>query len=82
METTTRRPAARTCTPYPAGAATDIALTLDDASVLAVSRRLHDEKCVAGAGCSGRDRHALDSFEPTVRKTLGALVGAQAAKEI
>ncbi|WP_253190930.1 hypothetical protein [Arthrobacter sp. SRS-W-1-2016] len=50
--------------------------------MLAIARRLHDEKCVAGAGCAGRDRHALDSFEPTVRKTLGALVGAQAAKEI
>lgn len=78
----TTRPAAQPCTPYPAGKTTALDLTLSDFSVLAISRRLHDEKCRDRHACPRRDGHALDCFEANVRKTLGALVDASTAREI
>lgn len=77
-----QRRAATICKPYPAGATTPLSVTVGDLSVLAIARRLHDEKCFAGQECSRRDGHSLDSFEGSVRKTLGALVEARAAQEI
>ncbi|GAA4034626.1 hypothetical protein GCM10023063_18460 [Arthrobacter methylotrophus] len=77
-----RRPAAKPCTPYPAGQSTPLTLTVNDLSVLIVARRRHDEKCYDRDNCPRRDGHALESFEASVRKTLGALVDAHAAQEI
>ncbi|QOT19340.1 hypothetical protein [Paenarthrobacter sp. YJN-5] len=82
MSATYSRPAKKVCAPYPAGQATPLALTLNDLSVLVVARRLHDEKCYQREACSRRDGHALESFETSVRKTLGALVDAHTAQEI
>jgi hypothetical protein len=64
-----RSPAVKTCMPYPAGKATPLAVTVNDLSVLVISRRLHDEKCRDRDACWNRDWHALDCFETTVRKT-------------
>lgn len=82
MSASTSRPAAKPCTPYPAGQATPLAVTVNDLSVLVIARRLHDEKCRDRDSCRRRDGHSLDSFEGPVRKTLGALVEAHAAQEI
>ncbi len=82
MSTTSDRPAKKPCNPYPAGKATPLAVTVNDLSVLAIARRLHDEKCLQHATCHNRDFHSLDSFEASVRKTLGALVDAHTAQEI
>lgn len=79
---TTNRPAAKPCTPYPAGKTTPLALTVNDLSVLVIARRLHDEKCRDRDSCRRRDGHSLDSFEAPIRKTLGALIDAHAAQEI
>lgn len=78
----TSRPAPVSCTPYPAGKNTTLAMTVNDLTVLVIARRLHDEKCRDRTGCGRRDGHALDSFEVGVRKTLGAIVDARAAQEI
>ncbi|MET4144192.1 hypothetical protein [Arthrobacter sp. UYCo732] len=80
--TTYTRPPAKPCIPYPAGRATPLAVTVNDLSVLAIARRLHDEKCRERGICPRRDGHALDSFETAIRKTLGALVDASVAQEI
>lgn len=80
--TISKRPAAKPCTPYPAGKTTPLALTVNDLSVLVIARRLHDEKCFDRDSCPRRDGHSLDSFEAPVRKTLGALVDAHVAQEI
>lgn len=80
--TTKSRPPARPCTPYPSGHSTHVALNVDDVSVLVISRRLHDEKCLLRDQCTRRDHHSLESFETPVRKALGALVEAHIAKEI
>ena len=77
-----RRPAVKTFMPYPAGKATPLAVTVNDLSVLVISRRLHDEKCRDRDACWNRDWHALDCFEPPSAKPLGVLVDAQAAQEI
>jgi hypothetical protein len=82
MSATSSRPAKKVCAPYPAGKATPLAVTVNDLSVLAVARRLHDEKCLQRESCYNRDFHSLDSFEASVRKTLGALVDAHTAQEI
>jgi hypothetical protein len=82
MSATTNRRTAKPCLPYPAGKATPLAVTVDDMSVLAVARRLHDEKCLQRENCSRRDNHSLQGFEDSVRKTLGVLVDAHAAQEI
>jgi hypothetical protein len=76
------RPAAKPCTPYPAGKDTPLAMTVNDLSVLVIARRLHDEKCFQRDQCPRRDSHSLDSFEGPVRKTFGALVDAHSAQEI
>jgi hypothetical protein len=77
-----RRPAAKPCTPHPAGKVTPLAVTVNDLSVLVIARRLHDDKCLDRDNCPRRDGHSLDSFEGPVRKTLGAMVDAHAAQEI
>lgn len=80
--TTYNRPPARPCIPYPAGKATPLVMKVNDLSVLVIARRLHDEKCFQRNTCPRRDGHALDSFEASVRKTLGVLVEAHVAQEI
>lgn len=80
--TTYIRPPAKPCIPYPAGKTTPLAVTVNDLSVLAIARRLHDDKCRDRSICPRRDGHALDCFETAVRKTLGALVEAHVAQEI
>ena len=82
MSATSSRSAKKPCNPYPAGKATPLAVTVNDLSVLVISRRLHDEKCLRRDACYNRDHHSLDSFEASVRKTLGALVDAHTAEEI
>lgn len=76
------RPPKTPCTPYPAGKATPLAVTVNDLSVLVIARRLHDEKCSERSICPRRDGHALEGYETAIRKTLGALVEAHAAQEI
>lgn len=80
--TSCNRPPAKPCTPYPAGKATPVEMTVNDLSVLVIARRLHDEKCFQRDLCPRRDSHSLDSFEAHIRKTLGALVEAHVAQEI
>lgn len=77
-----KRPAAKPCNPYPAGKATPLEVVINDLSVLVIARRLHDEKCRERENCPRRDGHAMDSFEPAIRKTLGVMVDAHAAREI
>lgn len=59
-----------------------VALVVNDRTVLAIARGMHDEKCSAGTGCSRRDGHSLESFEAPVRKMLGAIVAAYTAQDI
>ena len=81
-EAIVRRSARVACPVVEPGSETVVTLVVNDRAVLAVARRLHDEKCFEGQSCSRRDSHALDSFEDIARKTLGAMTAAYAARDI
>ncbi|MCU6480166.1 hypothetical protein [Arthrobacter sp. A2-55] len=55
---------------------------LADQTVLAVARRLHDQKCMLKDVCMRRDAHALDCFERQVRNMFGILAEARDAGEL
>jgi hypothetical protein len=77
------RPTARVaCPSIEQGSEMAVTLVVNDRSVLAIARGLHDEKCSAGTTCSRRDGHALDCFEDQVRKMLGAMTAAYTSQEI
>lgn len=81
-ETIVRRPARVACPMVEPGTETVVSLVVNDRTVLAVARRLHDEKCFDGQHCHRRDGHALDSFEDVARKTLGAMTAAYTDRDI
>ncbi|MFP3461551.1 hypothetical protein R5O87_11920 [Arthrobacter globiformis] len=68
-------PGPRTC-PAEVFAAPVVTVTVNDQSVLAIARRLHDGACLHGAGCELRDFHAMDIYETDVRVMLAAMVRA------
>ncbi|MEH0110693.1 hypothetical protein V6N00_13365 [Tersicoccus sp. MR15.9] len=55
---------------------------MDETTVRAIARRVHDSKCRAGGGCGRRDSHALDSHGNTVRQMLNAMADASEAHEL
>lgn len=68
-------PRRRTC-PAEDFAAPVLTVTVNDAAVLAIARRLHDGACLHAYGCGLRDFHAMDVYETDVRVMLAAMVQA------
>lgn len=77
------RPSSRThCPSLEQGTEAAVTLVLNDRTVLAIARGMHDEKCSSGTACSRRDGHALDCFDAPVRKMLGAMAAAYSRQDI
>lgn len=70
------------CPSIEPGTETVVTLVVNDRTVLAIARNMHDEKCSAGPACARRDGHAIDCFEGPVRKILGAMTAAYNAQDI
>ena len=68
--------------PAAAAAVDTSAIVVPDAAVLAISVRLHDQKCIQKDRCPNRDWHALDSFGRAARNFLTVAADARRAGEI
>lgn len=66
-------PAPRTCSAEDF-AAPVLSVTVNDQTVLAIARRLHDGACLRSASCELRDFHAMDVYETDVRVMLAAMM--------
>ncbi|QOD06123.1 hypothetical protein [Pseudarthrobacter sp. BIM B-2242] len=58
------------------------AVDISDIVVLAISVRLHDQKCIQKDRCPNRDWHAIDSFGRAARNFLTVAAEARRAGEI
>lgn len=65
-----------------AAPAVDISDIVPDEAVLAISVRLHDQKCIQKDRCPNRDWHAIDSFGRAARNFLTVAADARRAGEI